>query len=188
MDNKLLPNLYYHIYNHANGKDNLFLTPENYRFFLQQYAKHIYPVAYTLAYCLLPNHFHLLIRIRNEEELKINFPKTNLPGFKNLEGLVSSQFSNFFNSYTKAFNKSYNRRGSLFIKNFKRRLIADDAYFTRIIYYIHNNPVRHGFVKNIAGWPWTSYSTFLNNKPSKINRQEVLQWFGGMDGFEKFHR
>ncbi|MGB4776434.1 MAG: hypothetical protein WBP45_14755, partial [Daejeonella sp.] len=85
MDNKLLPSLYYHIYNHANGQDNLFLTPENYRFFLQQYTKHIYPVAHTLAYCLLPNHFHLLIRIRNEEVLLKAFPK-----FKTLEKLIEA--------------------------------------------------------------------------------------------------
>src|SRR5690606_5735657 len=106
--------LYYHIYNHANGNENLFRERENYRFFLQQYQKHITPVADTLAYCLMPNHFHLLVRIKEAETLLSTFPKllkttSNLPGFQNLEGLlspfISKQFSNLFNSYTKAFNK-----------------------------------------------------------------------------------
>ena len=65
----LLPDYFYHIYNHANGDDNLFREQENYRFFLQQYAKYINPIADTYAYCLMPNHFHLLVKIKEEQDL-----------------------------------------------------------------------------------------------------------------------
>lgn len=61
---------FYHIYNHANGNENLFIEEENYHFFLQQWDKYISPIADTYAYCLIPNHIHFLIRI-----------KTNLHGF-----------------------------------------------------------------------------------------------------------
>ncbi len=112
----LLPNQYYHIYNHANGDDNLFREEENYRFFLQQYHQHIDAIADTVAWCLMPNHFHLLVKIKNEESLLQTFSK-----FETLEKLLSKKFSNLFSSYTQAFNKLYQRRGSLFIKNFKRK-------------------------------------------------------------------
>jgi len=194
--NTLEINTYYHIYNHANGNENLFRERENYRFFLEQYQKHITPVADTLAYCLMPNHFHLLVRIKEAETLLSTFPKllkttSNLPGFQNLEGLlsafISKQFSNLFNSYTKAFNKKYQRKGSLFIKNFKRKAISNDQYFGHIITYIHLNPIKHGFVTNIADWNWTSYHDYLHQQPSFIHRQPVLDWFGTTDEFRNFH-
>lgn len=61
----LLPDTSFHIYNHANGFENIFREAENYRFFLEKYQLHITPIAETYAYCLMPNHFHLVIRIRN---------------------------------------------------------------------------------------------------------------------------
>ncbi len=66
----LLPENYYHIYNHANGSDNLFLNSENYRYFLQRYATFINPIADTFAYCLMPNHIHFLIRIKSGPDLQ----------------------------------------------------------------------------------------------------------------------
>lgn len=141
--------LIYHIYNHANGSENLFKEERNYRYFLQQYEKYIHPIANTYAYCLLPNHFHFLIEIRPIKELE------DLPGFKNLAGVstkdkVTKQFSNLFNSYTKAFNKKYLRRGSLFEKSFKRKPIESDHQFQDTFLYINLNAVKHRFVEKPA--------------------------------------
>ena len=61
---------YYHIFNRGNDGENLFREPENYRYFLKLYLNHIEPIAATFAYCLLPNHFHLLIHTRKEEEIE----------------------------------------------------------------------------------------------------------------------
>jgi putative transposase len=157
----LLPGQYYHIYNHANGDDNLFREQENYRFFLQQYNKFIAPIADTYAYCLMPNHFHVLLRIKELSDIQtIAFPK-----FQTLEKLetsfVSKQFANFFSSYTQAFNKMYQRRGSLFIKNFKRKSVRNEDYLCNLIAYIHLNSIHHGFVQDIRDWQWTSYHTIL---------------------------
>lgn len=68
---------YYHIYNHANGDENLFRKEENYSFFLRKHLQHISPIAETIAWCLMPNHFHFLIKIKSEEEIAevlSNFP------------------------------------------------------------------------------------------------------------------
>jgi putative transposase len=187
----LLPNQFFHVLNHANGFENIFACPENYRYFLEKYAQHIYPIAQTFAYCLLPNHFHLLIRIRSEKELEKRFMelKNNgsaiLQDFENLEGLgdklpkiLSQQFSNFFNGYTKAFNKQQNRMGSLFIPRFKRRKITDDSYFFICLRYIHQNPVRHGLTKGLLDWQHSSLHSFIGNRKSRLEREEVLDWFG----------
>lgn len=69
----LLPNQTYHIFNRAIGSEQLFREDENYRFFLQKYKQHILPVADTFAYCLLPNHFHCLVSIKDEEKILVFF-------------------------------------------------------------------------------------------------------------------
>lgn len=90
----LEPNKFYHIYNHAIGDDNLFRNNQNYLYFLKRYADFIHPIAKTYAYCLMPNHFHLLVKIRTEVEIVEAFPKLrkDLQGFKNLEGLVKKSY------------------------------------------------------------------------------------------------
>jgi hypothetical protein len=98
----LVPRQTYHFYNHANGNDVLFRTDENYRYFLKQYVKHLCPVFDTFAYCLLPNHFHFLIRVKDENtvvEALSNDPK----GF--LKPLGSSRASDAVNSDPKGFRK-----------------------------------------------------------------------------------
>jgi len=77
----------------------------------------------------------------------------NPEGFKdNISNLISHQFGTLFNSHTKAYNKLYNRKGSLFRNTFKRKLITDKIYYSRLIRYIHLNPVKHGFAEDISGW------------------------------------
>ncbi|UXX79975.1 hypothetical protein N7E81_02500 [Reichenbachiella carrageenanivorans] len=183
---------YYHIYHHANGVENLFCSSENYRYFLRQWIKYIEPVADSYAYCLMPNHFHFLIRTLDEAQV-LKFLKSKDPtlqGFETLGGfsnVMSRQFSHLFNSYSQAFNKMYNRRGSLFISNFKQKEIANDAYLTTIIMYIHRNPIHHHFRKCFDDWPHSSYPSILSNKTSRLRKREVLDWFGGKEAFEDFH-
>jgi putative transposase len=192
----LLPENTYHIYNRANGNEKLFIQSENYRFFLEQYQLYVSPYVDTFSYCLMPNHFHLLLRIKQEKE----WPEANLPGLadperrQNLEGLpqasqhLSLQFSRFFNSYTKAFNKTYNRKGSLFMKNFKRILVKDDRYLKKLVHYIHHNPVEAGLCNVVHEWPWSSYSPLIENKRSFLKSAEVITWFDDINNFKSFHK
>lgn len=179
------PGKYYHIYNHANGAENLFRSNENYRFFLMRYVHFINPVATTYAYCLMPNHIHFLIRINTERELEETLGKFET--FLKLEQRLSKQFSNLFSSYTQALNKSIKRKGSLFVPNFKRTEIMSDHQLTSVILYIHNNAIHHGFVKKLTEWPWSSYNTFLTDKRTFLKRNEVLSWFGNVEEFIKLH-
>jgi REP-associated tyrosine transposase len=182
------PSTYYHIYNHANGSENLFRSEENYRYFLQQWGKYIEPIAHIYAYCLMPNHFHILIKTKSEKEF------LDLTGFKNLSGLketekfISQHFSNLFNSYTKAYNKMYERRGSLWNRPFKAKEITSDSYLTNVIFYIHHNPVHHGFTEKIEDWPHSSYHSLLSKKDTKLKRQETIAWFGNKKELNRFHQ
>lgn len=174
---------YYHIYNHGVGGRNLFLSAENYSYFLSLYEKHISEVAETYAWVLMPNHFHLLVRMK---EL------SNLTGFQNLSGLKSSKplhqhFSNFFNAYTKAINKYYQTRGTLFERPFRRKLVADADYLHHLVLYIHNNPVHHGFCDHPLQYPWSSFLSCVEGNPTILKREAVLSWFDDKAGFEAMH-
>jgi len=90
------PSTYYHIYNHANGFENIFKEEQNYCFFLEKYQFYISPIADTLAYCLMPNHFHFLIRVKGVEELRTFSPQTfrtlsSPQTFRKLSGLKAKQ-------------------------------------------------------------------------------------------------
>ena len=184
----LEPDNYYHIYNHAVGQDNLFNNEENYHFFLEKYANYVNPVADTFAYCLLPNHFHFLVRIKEEKEIEEYFNvKKDLTGFQNLSGLISKQFSNLFNSYSKSVNKQQNRRGALFERPFKRRKIDNEKYLRNIIHYIHYNPVHHEFTKDLKEWKYSSYNSLITQKKTRLKRDEVIEWFDDLENFVFIH-
>ena len=177
-------NTFYHIYNHANGNENLFKSDNNYNYFLNKYNQYISPIADTFAYCLMPNHFHFLVKIKEEEiitNLSLSYPLLNPQGFKNLEGFISQQFSNFFKAYTKAYNKMYDRKGALFLHNFKRKEVNDEAYFAKLIHYIHANPVHHGFTPSIEDWKYSSYQSYISEKEIKL----AIEWFGGLEAFKQ---
>jgi putative transposase len=180
---------FYHIYNRAVGSDLLFKTEDNYQYFLKKYHEYINDYADTYAYCLLGNHFHLLIRVKDE----LPRPSPDLTSFENLSNLnshqiISKQFKNLFIAYSKAFNKQQNRNGTLFQTPFKRCLVDNDIYFTRLIYYIHANPQTHGICNDFAEYKWSSYGSILSDKISNLKRQEVMDWFYGKNEFINFHK
>ena len=185
----------YHIWTHANGDENLFREDRNYTYFLEKYCYHIEPVAETFAYCLMPNHLHVMVRVKNEIEvlefLRAKKSNPTLQGFETLGGFsnaISRQFSHLFNGYTQAYNKLYKRKGSLFIPNFNHKLITSENYFGTLIAYIHNNPVHHGFVSQPGEWPHSSWHAYLQQKLTKVRREEGLSWFGGRNEFLRTHR
>ena len=102
------PSQCYHIFNHANGRENIFVEEKNYDFFLQRLAYHILPVCRMYAFCLMKNHFHLLVRIRSTRELDDLWSKQMAQNCITNEMIIkkiSKAFANFFSSYTQAFNK-----------------------------------------------------------------------------------
>ena len=97
--------VYYHIYNRGVNRTNIFIEERNYTYFMQLYAKYIAPVAGTFAYCLMKNHFHMLVRIRTDP-LGLEDRVGLSPGPVDHRS-VSQAFNNWLNAYAKAINKSY---------------------------------------------------------------------------------
>jgi REP element-mobilizing transposase RayT len=143
---------------------NIFENEANKVYFLKQFSRYLSDKVSVLAYCLMNNHFHLLIRLDSEEKE------------------VTQAFSNLFNSYAKAFNKQTNRTGSLFEKHFKRIKLKNENYLKQLIVYIHLNP-KHHFDINFKDFRFSSYQAYLSNKETKIERNEVLALFGDFENF-----
>jgi REP element-mobilizing transposase RayT len=149
----ILPGETYHLFSRAIGFEKLFVTEDNYRFFLEKFFHHVSPVADLYTYTMLPNHFHLLARIKPAEEFADYFQyfkqkpidhATDLPDF------ITERFSNWLNSYTKSFNKVYKRRGSLFLDRIKRSRALTDKDFCNFLFYVHKNAVHHNYTKAIG--------------------------------------
>lgn len=168
---------YYHIYNRGINSVTLFNQKENFEHFLNLYDKHIDPIVETYAWCLMKNHFHFLVRIKEKHEIiseKIIHP--------------SQSFSNLFNAYTKAYNKRYNRHGALFERPFRRKQIDSEVYLRNVIAYIHNNPVHHKICEHPIVYPWSSYISCISDKPTKIKRKEVIELFYTVENFKNIHQ
>lgn len=177
------PEKFYHVINHVIGKETSFRSRENYLFFLRKYTYYTPGVCDTYAYCLMPNHFHFLIKTL-PEELLVNHPKFK----EDFHKLIMQSISNLLNSYAKAFNRKFNRKGGLWM-NFTRRFpINADDQLTSTINYIHQNPVHHGFVQRADGWEFSSFNTLFSEKPTLLKRQEILEWFGGIDEYLEYHK
>ncbi|MBL0355369.1 MAG: hypothetical protein IPP72_00090 [Chitinophagaceae bacterium] len=192
------PHGIYHVYNRTNNKELLFRSVENYFYFLKQFNFYISPIAETFAWNLLPNHFHFLIRIKPVDVIeewinslaKEKQTKTHLHFLadQNINTLIEVEFRRFFTSYAMAFNKMYERSGNLFYRTFKRVEILKDGQFTQAVIYIHANAQNHKLVKNFADYPWTSYHSMVSNKSTKVLREEVVNWFGGLEQFITIHK
>ena len=187
---QLLPGRHYHIFSRAVGFEKLFREDENCRFFLQKLTEHVLPVCSVWAYCLLPNHFHILVEIREEHDLRQAFEKVKKDrAYKEefLPDFIMERFSNFLNSYTKAFNKRYQRKGSLFLDYIRRKEIESDNQFSNCIFYIHRNPVHHGLTDSIDSWKWSSYHSLRHQTIDFIENEKVIDWYGGMNAFVEYH-
>lgn len=174
---------FYHIFNRGNNRENIFKEEENYHYFLKQYDKYLSGVVDTYAYCLMPNHFHLLVRINTMKSLNVSKPTQIAPRLTPVE----KAFKDFFISYAKSINKRYGRVGSLFQYKFKRKAVENDKYLKNLVLYIHQNPVEAGFCDQPQKWSFSSYNSILGNGSAVLQREEVLDWFGDKENFRCCH-
>jgi hypothetical protein len=168
----LLPGEVYHVYNRAVGEEDLFREERNYAFFLTRYRHHVAPAADTLAYCLLRNHFHLVVRLHEQ------MPPGPRP---------ERRFANLFISYAKACNAAWGRNGALFSRPFKRVHCTSERHLNTLIRYVHRNAEHHGFVPDFRQWPHSSYHALLDQRPTRLARTDVVDRFGGLDAFRDVH-
>lgn len=161
---------YYHFYNRSNNKEIVFKEAKNYIFFLDRYQHYMEGYVSTIAFCLMPTHFHFLIKIANLDiaALKVN-----------IAALLSS--------YTKAINRSFERHGSLFQTHSKAKEIDDESYLLTLLSYIHQNPLRAGLIKHIEDWPYSSYPTLTGKQNNSFVDQSFIQhYFPTVESFKKY--
>ncbi|WP_397445245.1 transposase [Polaribacter sp. R77954] len=166
---KVESDYYYHIYNRGNNGGDIFFDEDNYNYFLDLVKKYLLPVSDIYGYCLLKNHFHILLKIHHNCENP------------------SQYFSNLFNAYTKAMNKKYGRTGSLLEKPFKRIKIKDENYLKTLILYIHLNPEHHQIYNDFGTYKYSSYESIISQQKTNIKRDEVLLLFDGVKNFIETH-
>jgi len=183
----------YHIFNQGNNRENLFYNPGNYEFFLKRLDYYLSDFIDIYCLCLLPNHFHLLIRVKEwsriEPALKkfTGLKKRSEKSENKTEAIVSEQFRRFFISYGKSVNKQQFRSGSLFRKYFKRLHVQSNSYFRHAVVYIHRNPQEHGIVDDFKDYPWSSYSKILEDRLTKLKKREVLDYFADKENYIYAH-
>ncbi len=180
----------YHIYNRSINKENIFKEDAYSELFLRKLKIFILPFFDIEAYCMMPNHYHLLARVKpiSDEILKkinqqgtsksIKFSQNKI----SYNDFLADQFKRLFQSFVLIYNKEKRRNGSLFQKRFKRILIKDEIKWQHILIYIHHNPIHHKFRKSYSDWKFSSYLIFLSNTNTFIARKNVLKRFD--DDFE----
>jgi putative transposase len=187
----LSPTGIYHVLSRAIGDEKLFREEDNYRFFLDRFQKYISPIANIYSYCLLPNHFHFLLQIKEEEDIKKYYEliKPVRPfSYNIISDFAMERFSNLLNSYCKAYNKRHRRKGSLFIDYLRRVEIATEEQFCKTVFYIHKNPVHHGYCNTMQEWQWSSYNALLGSVATEmICSDKTLKWFDDKSVFVNFH-
>lgn len=165
---------HYHLYNRGHNRERIFFERENYLFFLRRLREHLTPVMDIVAYCLMPTHYHLLVRIKSPETSEVS-------------GAVSNAVRRFAISYTKAMNKRYNSVGTLFQGAFQAKHVAQDEYLLHLSRYIHLNPVLNGLVERAGDWEFSSYPEYVGLRSGTLPQPEiVLSQFPPSEAYREF--
>lgn len=156
---------YYHIYNRGVNRGLIFFSDRNYQFFIDKMLQHLRPYSEILAFCLMPNHFHLLSKVASVE-------------------FVEKGLRPFLLSYAKAINREQDRIGPLFQGRFQANLVEGDDHIIDCARYIHLNPVKANLVISPAQWKNSSYANYLGkSKNVLVNTSVILSCFGSVSDF-----
>jgi REP element-mobilizing transposase RayT len=160
---------YYHVYNRGIDRQPIFRETANYTFLLRRLQEHADALQIAvIAYCLMLNHYHLLLRQDGEAPV----------------GLLMQRI---FNSYTKAYNKRYGRQGTLFEGRYRAIHVDRESYLRHVCHYIHANPVKHGFVEQVEQWPYSNYHEWVGaRKGSLVDRPFVKGLFATGTAYAAF--
>jgi REP element-mobilizing transposase RayT len=160
---------YYHVYNRGCNREPIFRDGVDYRFLLQQ-IEHFLPEhpLTIIAYCLMPNHYHFLLRPQKD-------------------GAIGPFLQRLFSSYTQSFNRRWERSGTLFAGRPKTTLIDTEEYLLHVCRYIHMNPVKAGLVTNPEQWPFSNYREWIGRRNGTlIDRDFVRLYFPTAADYQQF--
>ena len=197
---------YYHIFNKGFGGQNIFIYNYDYLHFIDLMNIFLFSVTDVYAYALLGNHFHFAVKIKSIEE--VGFLNSELSKTKDM-ALKWKTFSieeaeniparnlkipdpdymlqHLFDTYARWFNKKHERKGKLLEKSYKIKEVDNTKYLQRIVLYIHNNPVKHGFCSHPVEYGWTSYISFVRNQSTRVKKDAVLKLFENYSEFISLH-
>jgi len=147
----------YHLMARGIHRQTIFSSEEdNTRFLntLGKYCKKSFCEIY--AYCLMGNHFHLLLKEGQEP--------------------LATTIKRIGTSYVFYYNWKYNRKGHLFQDRYKSEPVEDNDYFLTVLRYIHLNPLKSGLTNDLASYPYSSYSEYTN-QAKLTNTSFVLKLF-----------
>jgi REP element-mobilizing transposase RayT len=161
------PEYTYHIYNRSN--ETAFKTRENYLFFLEKINKLITPLCDIFAWCIMPNHFHLLISVNAKGASNVG------EIHRSETSLLSKNIGTLLSSYTLAINKQYYRRGSLFAHNTKAKQLnfTKHNYAINCFFYIHQNPYTSGLVEKLEDWEYSSFKDYAGFRDGTLCNKEL---------------
>jgi len=173
-------NEYYHLYNRGNNRAEIFYERENYLFFLRRLRKFLIPTVEVVAYCLMPNHYHLLVQVNGSKTSEVLETSE-------VSAEVSNAMKLFSISYTKAMNNRYNRVGSLFQGAFQAKHVGTDRYLIHLSRYIHINPVVANLVKRPEDWEFSSYREYIGIRERTLPEPEItLSQFSSRQAYREF--
>lgn len=173
-----LPDSYYHIYARGASRQEIFREPADYYVFLELFRRYLSPeeikdsagIPYVklhedielLCYCLIPNHFHLLVYQINDHAMQ-----------RLMRGVMTA--------YSRYFNKKYNRSGGLFESRYKASRIGSDEYLMHITRYIHLNP------KQWRNYAYSSLPAYIKvNDLDWLNEHRILELFSSPSTYLEF--
>jgi REP element-mobilizing transposase RayT len=161
----------YHLYNRGPGKHNLFFEDYNYQYVICRMTTYSPSLKVTIiAYCLMPNHYHLLVRQDDE------IPVAELP-------------KRVFGGYSRAVNKRYGWSGTIFEGRYQAKMVSTSSHLCHLCRYIHANPVKDGLVDEIDEWPYSNYPEWVGKRKSAlVNREFIDDLFGSSTNYEEFVR
>ena len=203
----------YHIYDQVNNRRKIFFNRENYLFFLKKIRKHILPYADIIAYCLMPNHFHLMIKVKDEGVITGGTTLSRAPS-TNKPDPLNKAIGILLASYTRAINKQENRSGFLFRKRTKVECLTvangvepsffntnsgvkiniqfpEQQYPAICFDYIHQNPVKAGLTKKEIDWEFSSARDYAGAREGTlISKKIILDYIGEneIEGFANIER
>ena len=182
---KFLPDNIYHIYNQGNNQQDIFNSEEEYIIFLRMIKNHFQTHAEIIAWCLMPNHFHILISANKKgcEMVK--------QGGLEIEKITNA-IRKLLSGYARIFNKKYNRSGSLFRQKTKAKNVAESDwviknnyilqdYCSRCFDYIHQNPVEAKLVQYPSDWRFSSYQDYAGLRDGTLCNKELATKYCGYD-------